>query len=56
MLKITDQENLIMMFFVVTLLILSIYAVTFRNLIDIIYLCVILYYFVKFLVVRFKKC
>lgn len=55
MLKITDQENLIMMFFVVALLILSIYVVIFKNLIDIIYLGVILYYFVKFLVVRYKN-
>jgi len=55
MLKITDQENLIMMFFVVALFILSIYVVNFKNLIDIIYLCVIFYYFVKYLVVRYKN-
>lgn len=55
MLKVNDQENLIVVFFVVTLILVSIYAVIDRDLIDITYFSVILIYFVKFLVVRFKK-
>lgn len=56
MLKMNEQENLITIFFVVILLLGSIYAVIDRDVIDVIYLSVILYYFIKFLFVRFKKC
>ncbi len=55
MLKVNSQENLIMLVFVVTLFILSIYVVVNKKMIDIIYLQVIIIYFIKFLVVRFKK-
>lgn len=56
MLKLDNKENLIMLFFVVTLFLLGIYVVINKNTIDVIYLCVILYYFIKFLVVRSKDC
>ena len=55
MLKINSQENLIMLVFVVTLFILSIYVVINKKMVDIIYLHVIVVYFIKFLVVRFRK-
>lgn len=55
MLKVNSQENLIMLVFVVTLFILSIYVVINKKMIDIIYLQVIIIYFIKFLVVRFRK-
>lgn len=56
MLKINEQENLITIFFVVIILLVSIYAVIDKNVIDVIYLGVTIYYFIKFLFVRFKKC
>lgn len=51
--KIKNQENIIMIFFVVTLVSVGIYAVVDRNVIDVIYLVVLLYYFGRFL--RIKK-
>ena len=51
--KIKNQENIIMIFFVVTLVSVGIYAVVVRNVIDVFYLVVLLYYFGRFL--RIKK-
>lgn len=50
--KIKNQENVIMIFFVVTLVSVGAYVVISRNLIDVIYLGVLLYYFVRFLRIR----
>ena len=50
--KIKNQENEIMIFFVVTLVGMSIYVVLERNVIDVIYLGVLMYYFVRFLRIR----
>jgi len=52
MLKIDKQEDLIMIFFVITLLFLGIYVIVDKNIIDIIYLVVLLYYFIKFLIIK----
>lgn len=50
--KIKNQENVIMVFFVVALVGMSIYVVVERNMIDVIYLGVLMYYFVRFLRIR----
>lgn len=53
MLNIDRQENLIMIFFIVTLFIMGFYVVLDNDIIDIIYLGVVIYYFIKFLIVKF---
>ena len=50
--KIKNQENVIMIFFVVTLISVLVYVVIDKNIIDVIYLGVLLYYFVRFLRIR----
>ena len=50
--KIKNQENVIMIFFVVTLVGMGVYVVVERNIIDVIYLGVLMYYFVRFLRIR----
>ena len=50
--KIKSQENVIMIFFVVTLFAVGLYIILGRELIDIIYFGIILYYFCKFLRIR----
>ena len=50
--KIKNQENVIMIFFVVALVGMSIYVVVERNVIDVIYLGVLVYYFGRFLTIR----
>ena len=52
--KIKNQENIIMIFFVVTLVLVGLYVVVDRNLIDVIYFIVLLYYFFRFLMIRRK--
>lgn len=50
--KIKNQENIIMVFFVVTLVSLGVFVIMDRNVIDVIYMGVLLYYFVRFLKIR----
>ena len=50
--KIKSQENVIMIFFVVTLFAVGLYIIFGREFIDIIYFGIILYYFCKFLRIR----
>lgn len=50
--KIKNQENIIMIFFVVTLVGVLGCVIVGRNVIDVIYLGVLLYYFVRFLRIR----
>lgn len=50
--KVKNQENIIMVFFVVTLVSLGIYVGMSRNVIDVIYMGVLMYYFVRFLKIR----
>lgn len=50
--KIKNQENVIMIFFVVALVSMSIYVVVDRNVIDVMYLGVLMYYFIRFLRIR----
>ena len=50
--KIKNQENIIMIFFVVTLVSVGIYVIMERNVIDVIYLGVLMYYFGRFLRIR----
>jgi len=50
--KIKNQENVIMIFFVVALVGMGTYVFVRRNLIDVIYLGVLLYYFKRFLKIR----
>ena len=50
--KIKNQENVIMVFFVVTLVSVGTYVVMERDVIDVIYLGVLMYYFGRFLRIR----
>ena len=50
--KIKNQENIIMVFFVVTLVSVGVYIIIDRNIIDVMYMGVLLYYFVRFLKIR----
>ena len=50
--KIKSQENIIMIFFVVALISMGVYVVVARNIIDVIYMGVLVYYFVRFLRIR----
>lgn len=50
--KIKNQENIIMIFFVVTLVLVLGYVIVEKNLIDVMYLGVLMYYFVRFLIIR----
>lgn len=52
--KIKNQENVIMVFFVVTLVSMGVYVIVERNVIDVIYLGVLMYYFGRFLRIRKK--
>lgn len=47
-----NQENIIMVFFVVALISMGVYVIMARNLIDVIYMGVLMYYFVRFLKIR----
>ena len=53
--KIKNQENVIMIFFVVTLLGVISYIVMDRSVIDVIYLGVLLFYFVRFLILKYRR-
>lgn len=50
--KVKNQEKLIMNFFVVMLFIVGIYVVLERELIDVIYFGVLVYYFIRFLLLK----
>lgn len=50
--KIKNQENVIMIFFVVTLVSVGIYVIVEKNIVDVIYLGVLMYYFFRFLRIR----
>ena len=52
--KIKNQENVIMIFFVVALVSMGVYVIVERNIIDVMYLGVLMYYFVRFLRIRKK--
>ena len=52
--KIKNQENVIMIFFVVTLVSMGFYVIVGKNIIDVIYLGVLMYYFLVFLRIRSK--
>ena len=50
--KVKNQEKLIMNFFVVMLFIVGISVVLERELIDVIYFGVLVYYFIRFLLIK----
>lgn len=50
--KVKNQENIIMGFFVVTLIGVGLYIIVGRSAIDVIYFGVLMYYFVRFLMIR----
>ena len=50
--KIKNQVNVIMIFFVVTLVSVGIYVIVEKNIVDVIYLGVLMYYFFRFLRIR----
>ena len=47
-----NQENIIMIFFVVTLISMGIYIFISKNVVDVIYVGVLVFYFVRFLKIR----
>ena len=47
-----NQEKVIMMFFVVVLISVGIYVIVDQNLIDVVYLLVLMYYFGRFLKIK----
>ncbi len=53
--KVKNQENIIMMFFVVTLVCVGVYVIRDKNIIDVIYLGVLGYYFSRFLIIRYRR-
>ena len=50
--KVKNQEKLIMNFFIVMLFIVGIFVVLERELIDVIYFGVLVYYFIRFLLIK----
>ena len=53
--KIRNQENVIMVYFVVTLVSMGVYVFVERKIVDVIYLMVLMYYFGRFLRIRGKR-
>ena len=53
--KINDQENILLIFFVVLLLLVSYFIICNRDCIDIIYFGVVLSYFIRFLVLKYRR-
>lgn len=53
--KIKDQENIIMIFYVVTLVLVGGYVFIYKSLVDVIYFGVLGYYFGRFLIVRNRR-
>lgn len=50
--KIKNQENIIMIFFVVTLISIGSYVIFDKGVIDVIYFGVLIYYFGRFLLIK----
>ena len=50
--KIKNQENVIMLFFVVILFVVGLYVFLERNIVDIIYFLVMLCFFCRFLMIK----
>ncbi len=50
--KVKNQENIIMIFFVVMLIFVGMYVFFGNSIIDVIYFGVLLYYFVRFLIIK----
>lgn len=50
--KSKNQENIIMIFFVVTLISMGVYVFISKNVVDVIYMGVLVFYFVRFLKIR----
>ena len=55
MLKEFNQENIIMLFFVVVITIVGVYVIMYRNVVDLFYLGVLGYYFGKFILVKYRR-
>lgn len=55
MLKEFNQENIIMLFFVVVITIVGVYVIMYRNVVDLVYLGVLGYYFGKFILVKYRR-
>ena len=53
--KVKNQENIIMMFLVVILVCVGVYVIRDKNIIDVIYLGVLGYYFSRFLIIRYRR-
>ena len=53
--KVNNQENIIGVFFVVALIGVGVYVLVDRSIIDVIYLAVLGYYFLRFLMVRCRR-
>lgn len=49
------QENIITLFFVVVLLCVGVYVFFDRSIVDVVYLGVLIYYFGRFLLVKYRR-
>ena len=55
MLKEFNQENIIMLFFLVLIIGVGIYVIMYRNVVDLVYLGVLGYYFGKFILIKCRR-
>lgn len=55
MLKIRNEEDMILLFFGVVFMVVGFCAIMNRGMLDISYLCVMFIYFVKFLIVKIQN-
>ena len=55
MLKEFNQENIIMLFFVVVITIVGVYVIMYRNVVDLVYLGVLGYYFGKVILIKCRR-
>ena len=53
--RLENQENILLIFFVVVLLIISCFVIFNKDFVDVIYYGVVFYYFVRFMILRFRR-
>ena len=53
--KIKKQENIVMIFFIVVLIGVFCFVILEKNVIDVIYFVVLLVYFIKFLILKYRR-
>ena len=53
--KIKNQESIIMIFFIVTLVGVINFVIFYKNMIDVVYLGVVIFYFIRFLILKYRR-